>query len=265
MRASRSITLLLTLASGAFAQDFGRPAMLRGVGVDQRLNAQLPLEARFLDEAGQSVRLGEYFRGKPVVLALVYYQCPMLCNMEMTGLAESLKKVPMQPGRDFQFVAISFDQRDTPALAAVKKATVIKTYGRAGVEGGMHFLTGRDAEIKQVTDAAGFHFAWDRITSQFAHASAVMLVTPEGKMSRYFYGIKYSERDLRLGLVEASNNQIGSPTDQVLLFCFHYDPSTGKYGLAIINLLRVLGSATALGLGAFVLVMFKRERRWRPV
>jgi protein SCO1/2 len=270
-------SLLVALALCANGQPFGRPAMLRGVGIDQRLNTALPLEARFVDEAGQPVRLGQYFRNKPVLLALVYYECPMLCNMELSGLVNSLQNISLQPGEDFEVVVISFDSRETPPLAAAKKRNYVRKLDRPGAEAGMHFLTGESPEIKKVADAAGFHFAWDHITNQFAHASAIMLATPEGRMSRYFYGIKYSPRDLRLGLVEASNNKIGSPTDQVLLFCFHYDPTSGKYGFAIVNILRVAGSATALAIGAFVFVMFRRERRnhvippttgggkWRPV
>lgn len=237
------------------------PPGLQGVGIDQKLDAQLPLDLVFRDEAGRSVPLSTFFGEKPVVLALVYYQCPMLCTQILNGMEMGLKAVPFNPGRDFQVVAVSFDPNDTPELAAQKKANYVRRFGRPDTANGWHFLTGDETSIKALTEAVGFHYRYDPSTKQFAHASAIYVVTPQGKMSRYFYGVEYSPRDLRLGLVEASQSKIGSPVDQVLLFCYHYDPATGKYGAVAMNMVR-LGGATFVLIGsAFLFIMWRRD--WR--
>ncbi len=252
--------LVLVGALPAQAQN-QRPPLLRDVGLDQRLNEQAPLDLSFRDEVGRAVRLRDYFGKKPVVLSLVYYECPMLCTMVLNGLLRSLRAIRFDAGNQFQVVIVSIDPRETPAIAAAKKETYLGQYRRAGASEGWHFLTGAEPEIQQLARAVGFRYAYDPKTGQYAHASGVIVLTPEGKLSRYFYGIEYSARDLRLGLVEASANKIGSAVDQVLLFCYHYDPLTGKYGLIIMNLLRAAGVATVLALGSFVVVMFRRERQ----
>jgi protein SCO1/2 len=247
--------------AGAPAQAQPVNRVLREVAFEQRVNARLPLESEFRDEAGGAVRLGDSFGRRPVVLALVYYDCPMLCTFILNGLVKGLKPVKFTPGREFDVVVISFDPRETPALAAEKKAAYLKEYGRAGTAAGWHFLTGEEKAIRSVTDAAGFRYFYDEQTQQFAHASGVIVATPEGKLYRYFYGIEYAPRDLRLALVEASANKLGTAVDQVLLYCFHYDPQTGKYGVLITRVIRLAGTASVLVLGAFLVVMFRRERR----
>jgi protein SCO1/2 len=235
--------------------------MLREVGVDQKLGAPLPLDLTFRDEAGEAVQLQHYFGEKPVILSFVYYECPMLCTQVLNGLLESLKTLSFDVGKQFQVVTVSFDPGETPTLATEKKASYLKQYERAGAEGGWHFLTGDTASIRQLTNAVGFRYQYDPATDQFAHASGIMVITPQGKIARYFYGIEYPGRDLRLALVEASENKIGSLVDQVLLYCFHYDPSVGKYGLVIMNVLRLAGIATVMALVTFMIVMFRRERK----
>ena len=252
--------LVLLGAVPARAQN-QRPPLLRDVGLDQRLNEQVPLDLTFRDEVGRAVRLRDYFGKKPVVLSLVYYECPMLCTMVLNGLLRSLRAIRFDVGNEFQVVTVSIDPRETPAIAGAKKETYLRQYGRAGASEGWHFLTGNEPEIQQLARAVGFRYAYDPGTGQFAHASGIMVLTPPGRLARYFYGIEYSARDLRLGLVEASANKIGSAVDQVLLFCYHYDPRTGKYGLIIMNVLRAAGVATVLALGSFMLVMFRRERQ----
>ena len=202
---------------------------MQKVGFDQRLNEQVPLDLEFTDEAGQPVKLGDYFGDKPVILVLAYYRCPMLCTLVLNGLAQGMMDVPFDVGKEFQVVTVSFDPRETPELAAAKKKTYIERYGRPGAAAGWHFLTGSAASIKKLTRAVGFRYAYDARLDQFAHASGIMVLTPAGKISRYFYDVKYSGRDLRLGLVEASENKIGSPVDQILLYCFHYDPTEGSH------------------------------------
>jgi protein SCO1/2 len=257
--------MLAAGAALASAQQFGLPAssvpaMVQGVGIDQNLNAQIPLELKFKDETGQTVRLGQYFRQKPVVLALVYYECPGLCDLILNGLSHTMQQISLNVGSDYEVVTVSFDPKDTWQLATAKKANYIEKYNRPGAKEGWHFLTGDQASIKSLTETVGFHYNYDPISKQFAHASAIYVLTPEGKIARYFYGIEYKPRDFRLGLVEASANKIGTPADQVLLFCYHYDPTTGKYGMAITQVTRVLGTATVLLLGGFVFIMLRRER-----
>lgn len=235
------------------------PAPLRQVGIEQRLNNQVPLDLVFTDENGQQVRLGQYFGTKPIVLSLVYYDCPMLCTQVLNGLTGSLKALKFDVGREFEVVTVSFDPRENAGLARLKKEAYVARYGREGAASGWHFLTGSEASIEALTRAVGFNFAWDEETKQFAHASGLIILTPEGRVSRYFYGIEYAPRDMQLGLVEASNNKIGSPVDQILLYCFHYDPQTGKYGFAIMNTLRVLGFATFFGLALLIFFLKRRE------
>jgi len=251
------------------AQQYGLPAMLQGVGIEQKLNSQLPLEARFRDETGAPVRLGNYFKGRPVIVNLVYYQCPMLCNMVLTGMVNTLRRLSLNPGADFDIVTISFDPGETPQLAAAKRQTYLNKYNRPGADASWHFLTGDESQIHQVTEAVGFHYRWDDRQKAWAHASGIFIATPEGKMSRYIYGVYYPGRDVRLSLVEASANKIGTLNDQILLFCYHYDPKNGKYGLVIMNFIRLLCTVTVLLLAAFVITMLRRERRaapvWRPL
>jgi protein SCO1/2 len=248
------------LASAWQASPETRPQLLRDVGIDQKLNGQVPLDLSFRDETGRSVRLEDYFGQRPVVLALVYFECPMLCTQVLNGLLRSLQNLNLDAGRQFEVLAVSINPRETPELAAAKQKTYVGLYGRPGASGGWHFLTGDEPAIERLAKSVGFRYAYDPVSGQYAHATAIMVLTPEGKISRYFYGIEYPARDLRLGLVEASAGRIGSPADQVLLFCYHYDPTTGKYGLVISNIVRAAGLATALALGIFMLVMFRRER-----
>ncbi len=218
------------------------PGALQGIGIDQRLDQQMPLSLTFRDEAGRDVPLSSFFHGKPVILALVYYRCPMLCTQILNGLESSLKAVSFKPGQDFEILAVSFDPKDTPELAASKKQMYLKRYGRPGTANGWHFLTGSEENIHTLTEAVGYHVRYDAATDQWAHASGIMIATPEGRLSRYFYGVEYAPRDVRLGLVEASANKIGSPVDQILLFCYHYDPATGKYGPLAMGIVRFAGA-----------------------
>ena len=243
----------------------GLPPVLKKVGIDQKLNEQVPLDAVFKDEQGREVRLGQFFKGKPVVLSLVYYTCPMLCNQILNGMLSSFRQITFSAGEQFEVVNVSFDPKDTPAIAAAKKQTYIKAYNRAGGEAAWHFLTGDETNIRRLSDAVGFHYLWDEQTKQFAHASGIMIVTPEGKLARYFYGVEYPPRDLRLGLVEASQNKIGTPVDTLLLYCYHYDPSTGKYGAVVMNIMRVAGVVTLVLIAGMFLVLRKIGRRRQSV
>ena len=238
------------------------PGALQGVGIDQRLDQQIPLDLMFKDEAGRPVKLGSFFeKGKPVILALVYFRCPMLCTQILGGLAGSLKAVTLDPAKDFEIVAVSFDPKDTPESAASKKELYLKRYGRPNTANGWHLLTGDAQNIKALTEAVGYHYKYDPVTDQFAHASGIQLVTPEGRLSRYFYGVEYSPQDVRLGLVEASKNKIGTAVDQILLFCYHYDPATGKYGAAVMSIVRFAGASFTLICGAFLVIFLRRDIR----
>jgi protein SCO1 len=239
----------------------GLPKTLKNVGIDQRLNEQVPLDAVFKDEQGREVRLGQFFNGKPVVLSLVYYACPMLCNQVLNGMLGSFRQVSFNMGEQYDVVTVSFDPRETPELAAAKKATYVKAYNRPRAEASWHFLTGDEANIKRLTEAVGFRYVWDDQTKQFAHASGIMVLTPEGKLARYFYGIEYPPRDLRLGLVEASQNKIGTPVDALMLYCYHYDPATGKYGAIVMNIVRLAGGATVFLIAGLLLVLRRRSGR----
>ncbi len=246
-------------------QDIGvRPSLLKEVGIDQKLNQSVPLDLAFRDEHGKAVQLGEYFGKKPVILSLVYYNCPMLCTQVLNGLESSLKLIPTDIGKQFDVVTVSIDPTERPVLADAKQALYTGLYGRPGAAAGWHFLTGDEQQIRQLANAVGFRYAYDPDSKQYAHASVIMLLTPEGKISRYFYGIQFPSRDLRLGLVEASAGKIGSPVDQVLLFCYHYDPSTGKYGLLISRLIQAAAGATVLTIGALILVLYRKEHYALP-
>jgi protein SCO1/2 len=235
--------------------------ILKDAGLEQRLNEQVPLDTPFVDENGRTVTLGQYFGNRPVVLAFVYYECPMLCTQVLNGLVGSLEALTFNAGQEFDVVAISFDAGETPAMAAAKRAAYLKRYGRPGADAGVHFLTGREADIRRVTDAVGFHFKYDPAIDQFAHPAVITVLTPEGRVSRYLFGIEFAPVDLRLALVEAADHRIGSVIDQMLLFCYHYDPTSGKYGVAITNLVRLGGLLTVVGLGTFILMSLRRERR----
>ncbi|HSE31471.1 MAG TPA: SCO family protein [Pyrinomonadaceae bacterium] len=240
----------------------GLPAVLKEVGIDQKLNQQLPADAVFKDEAGNEVKLGNYFGKRPIVLSLVYYDCPMLCTQILNGMIGSFKTLSLKPGQDFDVVSISFDPRETPALAAAKKNLYVNNLPeskRSGATAGWHFLTGDEDNIRRVTEAVGFRYRFDTSTGQYAHASAIYVVTPEGKLSHYFYGIEYAPRDLRLGLVEASQNKIGSTVDQLMLYCYHYDPETGRYGAVVMNMIRLGGVVTLICIGVMLLLLRKRN------
>lgn len=273
MRAVRVAMLAIACASCAtfaYAQGMAGPVykpatpppqILSKVGIDQNLNQQVPLDLAFKDENGRSVKLGDYFGSKPVVLSLVYFECPMLCTETLNGMVSAFKVLKFTPGKEFNVVTVSFDPKETPPLAAEKKANYLRQYGRPGAEQGWHFLTGSQASIDALTKAVGFHYAWDQTTQQFAHATAIMVLTPEGKIAQYYYGVEYSPRDLRLGIVQASNGKTGTVVDQVLLYCFHYDPRSGKYGAVITRVLQVSGAMTILILGGFMFLMFRLEHK----
>jgi protein SCO1 len=258
------LALLALVGAPAHAQAIA--PILQQIGIDQKLGQQLPLDLTFVDESGNPVQLRQFFaEGKPVVLTFAYYECPMLCTLVLNGEVKAMRAMPLVLGKDYVAVNISFNPRETAALAAAKRDLYVREYGKTGAAGSWHFLTGDEENIRKATQAAGFRYVWDPDTKQYAHASGLMVLTPEGQFARYFYGIEFSARDLRLGLVEASANRIGSKVDQVLLLCFHYDPVTGKYGLIITRVTQFLGTATALALFGFVFVMLRRDRRSRPV
>jgi len=240
------------------------PVDLSNIGIDQRLDQQVPLDLEFKDEAGKTVRLGDYFHSRrPVILNLVYYTCPMLCGEELAGEASALGVLRFTPGNEYEVVSVSFNPDETPKDAAEKKEVYIARMNEHlehNTNGdGWHFLTGQQAEIKQLADAVGFHYRRDARTGQFIHAAAIMIVTPTGKLAQYYYGVEFSPKDIRLGLIEASQDKIGTLVDQVLLYCYHYDPSTGRYGAVVSNIMRLAGAATMLILGGFLIVMYRRE------
>lgn len=241
-----------------------RPALLRDVGLDQRLGNSIPLDLTFRDEHGLPVALRQFFGTKPVVLTLVYYQCPMLCTEVLNGLLRSAKELPLEIGKDFSVVTLSIDPSERPVLAELKHELYTGLYGRPGGVAGWHFLTGDDSQIKSLAEAVGFRYAYDSASGQFAHPSGIMVLTPVGKLARYFYGISYPARDLRLGLVEASQEKIGSPIDQILLYCYHYDPATGRYGLLISRVIKAAGVLTVLSLGLVIAILFRRENYGLP-
>jgi protein SCO1/2 len=236
------------------------PPQLRQVTFKQRLGEQLPLDARLRDEAGADVTLGDYFRtGRPVVLAFVYYRCPMLCTQVMNGISSALKVLPFAVGRDFDVVLVSFDPRDTPTDAAEKKGTHLQYWSTEATAPNWHFLTGDEASVRRITSTAGFTYRWEERTQQFAHVSGLLVVTPDGHLSRYFYGIEYSPKELRLALVESGEGKVGSVIDELLLYCFHYDPEAGRYGAVVMNLIRLGGVVTLAVMAGFFLVSRRRH------
>jgi protein SCO1/2 len=242
---------------GAPAQSM--PLPLREIGFDQKIGEQLPLDATFRDEDGKTVTLGRFYGQKPVLLAFVYYTCPMLCTQVLNAMTATVSTLSLDAGKDFELVLVSFDPRETPAQAAAKKAEYLHRYKRPGSEDGWHFLTGDEAQIKRVTSAAGFRYAWDEQTQQFAHPTGIVVTTTDGRLARYLFGIEYGPRDLTFALVEASEGKVGSVVDQLLLYCYHYDPMTGRYGVYVMRTLRVAGVATVLLIGTFIVVMVRRE------
>ena len=237
------------------------PSALSTVSFDQRLNEQLPLDLEFKDESGRTVKLGEYFGRKPVVLTFVYYECPMLCTQVLNGLESSLRVINESIGQEFDVVTVSFDPKETPVLAAGKKKAYLERYKRPSAEQGWHFLTGDQASIAALTQAAGFNYSWDEASHQFAHASGIVVTTPTGKVSRYFFGIDYSPRDVKFALIESSNERIGTMVERLLLYCYHYDPAKGNYGFMAMRAVRVGGAVTLAALVGFVFVSIRRDRR----
>ena len=236
-----------------------RPKILSDVGFDQHLGDTVPLDAVFRDESGQAVKLGDYFGKRPVVLSLAYYGCPMLCTVTLNGLASALDVLAFDPGRDFEIVNVSFEPNETPALAAAKKAAYLHRYKRPGAAGAWHFLTGDAAQIRRLTNAVGFKYAWDEQTKQYAHASGIMVLTADGRLARYLYGVEYAPKDLRFAIVEASQGRILSPVDRLLLYRYHYDPTLGRYGKSVMAMLRVAAVLTLGGLGAMIFGLRRRD------
>ena len=252
-------------AQGLAPDDAGDPAkakpgLLSRVGIDQHLNQQVPLDLTFTDETGREVKLGEFFGRRPVVLALVYYECPMLCTQVLNGLVSALGVINFDVGREFDVVAVSINPKEGPGLASQKKQAYVDRYKRPQSAAGWHFLTGKEENIQRLAAAVGFRYAFDEQIQQYAHGAGVEVLTPHGVISKYFYGIEFSARDLKFGLIEASEEHIGSPIDDVLLLCYHYDPTTGKYGVIAIDAVRIGGIATMLALGTFVFVSLRKER-----
>jgi protein SCO1/2 len=260
MKAVATVLAIALVAAAARAED--RPAQLRDVAFDQRLGDPVPLDVPFRDEDGKTVTLRDY-AGKPMLLVPAYYTCPMLCTLVLNGVVSMLRALPFDAGKEFTVVTFSFDPKDDPAAAAAKKATYVGEYRRRGAEGGWHFLTGDAASIEALTKAIGFRATWDQANAQFAHASGIVLVTPQGRITKYFYGVEFSARDLRLAIVEASENQIGTVVDQLLLFCFHYDPATGRYSRLALDVVRAGGVLTLAGMAGMIGWWLLRERLGR--
>ncbi|MGE0822180.1 MAG: SCO family protein [Candidatus Binatia bacterium] len=245
---------------------YGTPASqnpFANVGLDQLLDGQVPEDLTFRDQTGATVRLGDYFGKKPVILSFAYYDCPMLCTLVVNGLIRTLRTLSFSAGDEFQVLTVSFNPKDTPAMAALKRQSSLQSYNRDGAEKGWSFLVGDEENIQRLTKAVGFRYSYDEKSQEYAHPSGIMILTPEGRLSRYFYGIEYAPRDVRLGLVEASAGKIGSPVDQILLLCFHYDPTTGKYGLVITRALQIAGLVTVFALGSFMLISVRRDKKRR--
>jgi len=270
MLAALALVALMLLSVSAWGQGMSkgimsppanvRPPRLENVGIEQRLDSQVPPDLAFRDETGRAVRLGDYFGKKPLIMNLVYYNCTMLCGEALAGLSSAMRLVKFDVGKEFDVVTVSFDPRETPEIAAAKKKDYVKRYGRPGADVGWHFLTGPAESVNALTKAVGFQYQYDPKINQFAHATAIMVLTPEGRISRYFYGVDFPPKDVRMGLVEASQGKIGNPIDAVLLYCYHYDPATGKYGAVITNILRLAAAATILILGGFIFIMLRLER-----
>jgi protein SCO1/2 len=264
------LALLAIASSAATAQSMSkgimsppasvRPPYLQNVGIEQHLDAQVPADLEFTDDAGRTVKLGDYFGKKPLILNLVYYNCTMLCGEALAGLTGSMKMIKFDVGNQFDVVTVSFNPKETTQDAAAKKADYLKRYGRSGAAAGWHFLTGSADSINALTKAVGFQYQYDAARNQYAHATAIMVLTPQGHISRYFYGVDFPPKDLRMGLVEASQDKIGNAVDQVLLYCYHYDPATGKYGAVVTNMLKLGGGATVLFLAVMLYVLFRLDR-----
>jgi len=259
------LTLVMTLSALGQGMTKGimsppanvRPPGLLNVGIEQHLDEQIPADLNFRDETGKPVRLGDYFGKKPMILNLVYYNCPMLCGEVLSGLESAMRVLKFDVGKEYDVLTVSFDPRETSDMATKKKSEFLKRYGRAGADQGWHFLTGQQESIDALTKAAGFQYQYDPKTGQFAHATAIVLLTPGGKITQYYYGVEYAPKDLRLGLIQASQNKIGTLADQVLLYCYHYDPNTGKYGAIISRVLQLSALATILGLGTLMIVLIR--------
>ena len=237
-----------------------RPPRLENVGIEQHLDAQVPPDVTFRDSTGNTVKLGDYFGRKPLILNLVYYNCTMLCGEALAGLASAMRLIKFDVGNEFDVVTVSFDPRETPAMAAAKKIDYVKRYGRPNAASGWHFLTGQPESINRLTKAVGFQYQYDEKTNQYAHATAIMVLTPQGRISRYFYGVDFPPKDLRMGLVEASQGKIGNAVDAVLLYCYHYNPETGKYGAVVANILRLAAAVTVLLLGGLLFILWRLDR-----
>jgi protein SCO1/2 len=261
--AAMLLALTGVVAFSANAQQATTLPILSKVGITQNLNAQIPPDLMFRDETGKSVRIGDFFGRKPIVLSLVYFDCPALCTEVLNGELRTMKAISLDLGKDFEAVTVSFEPKDTPALAKAKRDVYAGQYGRPGAADHWHFLTGEQPSIDALTNVAGFQYAYDSSIRQYAHAAAILVLTPDGRIDRYFYDVIYPAGDLRLGLVEASEGKIGTLTDHAVLYCYQYDPMTGKYGVVVINVLRAAGGLTVLILGIFMTVMFLRERK-RP-
>ena len=265
-----TLTACALLASSAFGQAMSkgilsppanvRPPYLQNVGIEQHLDAQVPAGLAFTDESGRLVKLGDYFGKKPLILNLVYYRCPMLCGEVLSGLTGAMKMIKFNAGNEYDVITVSFDPKETPQAAAEKKQEYLKRYGRPGAANGWHFLTGSADSINALTKSVGFQYQYDPKINQYAHATAIMVLTPGGRISRYFYGVDFPPKDLRMGLVEASSGKIGNPVDQVLLYCYHYDPATGKYGAVVSNMLKVGAGLTIVLLGGMLVIFFRLEK-----
>ena len=237
-----------------------KPGILSRIGIDQRLNYHVPLDLPFVDETGKTVKLGDYFGTRPVLLAMVYYECPMLCTQVLNGVTGALKTINFDVGKEFDVVAVSINPREGPGLAAQKKTAYVERYGRPQTAAGWHFLTGKEEDIRALAAAVGFRYEYDEEFKQYAHGAGVEIITPKGKIARYFYGIEYAPRDLRLGIIEAAEERIGSPIDAAMLLCLHYDPLTGKYGPTVLTLVRIGAVLTIAAFAAFLFVSLRRER-----
>jgi protein SCO1/2 len=274
MSAVRTVLAIVLLAATAWGQAMTkgimsppsnvRPPYLQNVGIEQHLNGQVPADLAFVDETGRAVKLGDYFGSKPLILNLVYYNCTMLCGEALAGLTGAMKMVKFDVGNEFDVVTVSFNPQETPEIAAAKKRDYLKRYGRAGAASGWHFLTGPAESINALTKAVGFQYQYDPKINQYAHATAILVLTPQGRISRYFYGVDYPPKDLRMGLVEASQGKIGNAVDQVLLYCYHYDPATGKYGAIVNNILKLGAGLTILILAILLFILFRLEKAAPP-
>jgi len=272
MRSKLFVSAALLLVSAPFmGAQYARPGLTKGIEIKQKLDTPVPLDLIFHDETGRSVPLRTYFGEKPVLLSLVYFKCPSLCPMSLRETVTSLRRVPLETGIDYNVVVVSFDPSDTPAAASEEKAEYGKMFGRAGFNSSWHFLTGSQDSISKLTSAVGFGYRWDESTKQFIHAGGIMVATPEGKMSRYFYGVDYAPGDLRMALVEASQRKISSPVNYILLFCFHYDATQGKYTLAVVKLLKLAAGITVLLLAGLIYLLMRKDNnqkvnaKWKEI